>query len=48
MKKRLVVNEMKQPANSSSMIDYNSVNPLYEQVASALRTDFQGGAGAAT
>ena len=48
MKERLVVNEMKQPANSSSMIDYNSVIPLYEQVANALRGDIQGGAFDAT
>ena len=48
MKERLVVNEMKQPANTSSIIDYNSVIPLYEQVASALRADIQGGAFDAT
>ena len=48
MKERLVVNEMKQPANTSSIIDYNSVIPLYEQVANALRADIQGGAFDAT
>lgn len=48
MKERLVVNEMGQPENSSSMIDYNSVIPLYEQVANALRADIQGGAFDAT
>ena len=39
---------MKQPANTSSIIDYNSVIPLYEQVANALRADIQGGAFDAT
>ena len=48
MKERLVVNEMKQPANTSSIIDSNSVIPLYEQVANALRADIQGGAFDAT